>query len=207
MLSGVQITWSGMNSRKLEISEEGTCRICGGPLLGEIMTSKEFYSDNWVDEAFIKNPKSFLVCQPCNLSKKLYSKGLGGYIATQNSFKNIKTHEDVLMVLENLPDEPYVLVFKTFQGLMRKHLVYFTTVNYSKQYASALFVFGHWAGAGKQIGTISGFNFSPLKTLHMVNELKKSNPDTPVLSPATYGPEAHLASYIVFKEKVNQKIN
>jgi len=199
-----------MNSTILE-PIEGLCRICGGPLLGNPVGVKKFYSGKWTDEGFIRCPSSRYICQPCDENKRLFSKNFHkGFVATEKFFKWFDTAQDIKDTLCRLPDHPFVLMFKTWPPVYKRHVIFFTPVNFNKEQVSSLFVFHPWHNPGKTKDdsmTAATMFFTPQKVLQLINKLESKGHEVYQVNPVQHGPELHLATYILsIKQKEIKKI-
>ncbi len=201
-----QIVFSGMVKKNLDVTEDGRCRLCGGVLLGNAVQAKKFYSDGWTDEAFIRDRNSNYICEPCNFLKKYYNQNLHrGLIATEHSFKMFETAQDILETLKKLPEDPFVLIFKTWGGTYRRHVIYFSPVNYNREQVSALFIFHPWhSHAGDNSMTACTMGFRAEKVLKLVEEYEKKD-DVYQVNPMHHGPEEHLAAFIIGTRKRENK--
>ncbi len=66
LLSGIQMIYQNETGKKLtKGTEEGRCRICGGPLLGKTVVSLKHLSGSWTDENIIADPGSKYLCEAC----------------------------------------------------------------------------------------------------------------------------------------------
>lgn len=216
ILSAPQIVWKGMNNVKHDIDiikEMGTCRICGGPIIGSATPLNALDFNSWTDEAFIKNPNSFYICEPCRDIKKNYNKNLyKGFIATEYNFSLFEEAQDIIHALENLPDDPFVLLFKTWGGSLRRHSIYFAPVNYNREQVSALFIFHPWHQPGKTRDdslSISTMIFKPRNVLELIKQLEEKEDGVFQVNPAHKGPEMHLAAFVVGSKQreAKQKTN
>lgn len=64
-LSGPQILYAGRNGVAVEPVQEGSCRICGGPLLGPVSRAYKL-SNTWTDEAVCIRRDSNHICGACS---------------------------------------------------------------------------------------------------------------------------------------------
>ena len=103
MKTAPQIVYSGLGNKNLTPTQEGSCRICGGLLLGETGEYQKLVSDSWTDEGYNKDLNSGLVCEACVACKSIITEALFGVLATEEYFKKFDTTADVVDALKCLP--------------------------------------------------------------------------------------------------------
>lgn len=88
MLSASQIIYKALYNQNPTIYG-GTCRLCGGPLLGNYKPYYELSWIKWTNESFNKNNTSIYVCEACQKNRDFRNTGnlkIGkGFIATDHS--------------------------------------------------------------------------------------------------------------------------
>jgi hypothetical protein len=164
ILSGSQLVWQSMNPEKSLAVNDGRCRICGGVLLGTPLHMKDFYSNNWTTENYVRHRASKYVCQPCSENKHLYSKSLGqGYLATRTGFTRFESLLDVEKAIACLPDEFVLAIVLKKPRQYRKHTVYDAVVGRKQEGGSvpALFLFPAWGDPQKPVFTHAVADFYP----------------------------------------------
>ena len=127
MLSAPQMIYKALYKRNLGINADGSCRLCGGPLLGNYQHCKELKWNNWLSESLIKDSTSVYICEACQKMRNFRDVGgikIGkGFIATEEQIKFFETASDALNALYNLPEPPFVrLLFR----IPQKHRLHFT---------------------------------------------------------------------------------
>lgn len=202
ILTAPQIVWKGLNEIKQDIGiDTGRCRICGGHLLNSAIPINTLDFKGWTDEAFIKCPESEYICEPCKDIKKMYNQNLHkGFIATENSFSWFDEAQDIVTAITQLPNDPFVLLFKTWGGAFRRHSIYFAPVNYNKEQVCALFIFHPWHQPGKTKDdslSLATMIFQPTRILQLINQLEAKEEDVYQRNPIHHGTELHLAAFIV----------
>lgn len=143
MLSAPQMIYKALYKRNLGINADGSCRLCGGPLLGNYQHCKELKWNNWLSESLIKDSTSVYICEACQKMRNFRDVGgikIGkGFIATEEQIKFFETASDALNALYNLPEPPFVLAFIPYSS--KAPLTFYLPVSYSNKHITALIAF------------------------------------------------------------------
>lgn len=136
--------------------EPGTCRICGGPLVGGGRPYSDYKWDNWNSENTAHALYSDKVCGACAYIRSAISakgdlKLNKGFIASVSAgFRPFMEKQDITDVLRHLPEPPFVLtVAFTY---VRTNYPFILPVSYSTEQARM----GLIMGRKREIGIISG---------------------------------------------------
>lgn len=117
ILTGPQVFFHAVNGYKKELSpvKDGTCRLCGGPLVGSAELFRKYNWVNWNNEHMAKDRSSSYICLPCIESRGFrgyQNKAKKGFVASlSEGFRPFETIDDAVNVLYNLPEPPFTLAF------------------------------------------------------------------------------------------------
>jgi hypothetical protein len=143
MLSAPQIVYKALYNRNPAIDTGGSCRLCGGPLLGDYRLYREFEWDNWTGESFNKDNTSVHICEACQKMRNFRDVGgikVGkGFIATEQQIKFFQSAADALAALYDIPEPPLVLAFIPYST--KAPLTFYLPVSLSKEHINALIAF------------------------------------------------------------------
>lgn len=127
-------------------TEPGTCRICGGPLVGGGRPYSDYKWDNWNSENTAHALYSDKVCGACAYIRSAISakgdlKLNKGFIASVSSgFKPFMEKQDAIDALRHLPEPPFVLtVAYTY---VRTNYPFMLPVSYSTNQARIGLIMG-----------------------------------------------------------------
>lgn len=171
-------------------TEPGTCRICGGPLIGGSKKHSECKWDNWNSENTVRAFYSDRVCGAClYLRSAISSKGNlklnKGFIASISAgFKPFMEKQDILDTLKHLPEPPFVLTAAF--TYVRTNYPFVLPVSYSTEQVRMGLIMGRKREIGIMSGTPGKYSkvspageeayivdFEPAELLGLVETLKK----------------------------------
>lgn len=171
-------------------TKPGTCRICGGPLIGGSRKHSESEWSNWNSENTVRAFYSDQVCGACLYLRSAISargdlKLNKGFIASISAgFKPFMEKHDIINALARLPDPPFVLAIAF--TYVRTNYPFMLPVSYSAKHVRAGLIMGRdrkisIAGStpGKYIKIspageeIYAVDFEPTDLLDLTETLKK----------------------------------
>lgn len=185
-LSAPQIVYHALNGIKKPLIPiaDGNCRICGGPLIGQIHRFDKYDWGNWNGEDISKDRNSIYVCDACIAGRNfrtIQNKAKKGFIASLgNGLEYFQETDYIIQKLKNLPEPPFVLCF------MMKHsnipALYYQSPSYSRENVRAVVFMEYYremtALRKKKIKPpapeIYSVIFEPDELLETVNMLRKN---------------------------------
>ena len=126
--------------------EPGTCRICGGPLLGGGRPYSDYKWDNWNSENMAHALYSDKVCGACAYIRSAMSakgdlKLNKGFIASlAGGFIQFMEKQDAIEALEHLPMPPFVMAIA--YTYVRTNYAFMLPVSYSARHARIGLIMG-----------------------------------------------------------------